>query len=192
MTAVWLSPIFKSPMADFGYDIADFYDIQPEYGTIDDLDRMISQATYLGIKIFLDFVPNHSSDENIWFEKSVDRVPGFEDFYIWHPGYPDPKDPSKRLPPNNWISVFRKSAWAWNEKRQEFYFHQFVAKQPDLNYRNPAVVAEMKVSDMTISIWYGEFFMIDFSTECVAFLVGSRCGRFSYRCGGAFVRNSAG
>lgn len=152
VNAVWLSPIFKSPMADFGYDIADFYDIQPEYGTIADLDRLISQANYLGIKIFLDFVPNHSSDENEWFQRSVNREQGFEDFYIWHAGYADPSDATKRLPPNNWISVFRKSAWAWNEKRQEFYFHQFVTKQPDLNYRNPAVVAEMKVkgrSDIT-------------------------------------------
>lgn len=132
-------------MADFGYDIADFYDIQPEYGTIDDFERLISQANDLGLKIFLDFVPNHSSDENVWFQKSVNREPGFEDFYIWHPGYVDKKNPNVRIPPNNWISVFRKSAWQWNEKRGEFYFHQFVAKQPDLNYRNPAVVKEMKV-----------------------------------------------
>lgn len=132
-------------MADFGYDIADFYDIQPEYGTIDDFERLISQANDLGLKIFLDFVPNHSSDENVWFQKSVNRERGFEDFYIWHPGYVDKKNPNVRIPPNNWISVFRKSAWQWNEKRGEFYFHQFVAKQPDLNYRNPAVVKEMKV-----------------------------------------------
>lgn len=144
ITVAWLSPIFKSPMADFGYDIADFYDIQPEYGTLADLDRLIARANQLQIKILLDFVPNHSSDESIWFQRSANREPGWEDFYIWHPGYADDKNASHRLPPNNWVSVFRKSAWQWNENRKEFYFHQFTVKQPDLNYRNPKVVNEMK------------------------------------------------
>lgn len=130
-------------MADFGYDIADFYDIQPEYGTLQDFDCLISKAKELNIKVFLDFVPNHSSDENVWFKKSVEREPGFENFYIWHPGHLDKN--GNHLPPNNWLSVFRKSAWQWNEERGEFYFHQFLAKQPDLNYRNPTVVNEMKV-----------------------------------------------
>lgn len=132
-------------MADFGYDIADFFDIQPEYGTIADFDQLIAKAKSLDIKIFLDFVPNHSSDESVWFEKSANREPGFENFYVWHPGYVDPKNASNHLPPNNWLSVFRKSAWQWNEKRGEFYFHQFLVKQPDLNYRNPKVVDIMKV-----------------------------------------------
>lgn len=132
-------------MADFGYDIADFFDIQPEYGTLADFDKLITRANELGLKVFLDFVPNHSSDENEWFIKSANREAGYEDFYIWHPGYPDEKKPGARLPPNNWISVFRKSAWEWNEQRQEFYFHQFATKQPDLNYRNPTVAEEMKV-----------------------------------------------
>lgn len=124
VTATWLSPIFRSPMKDFGYDIADFYDIQPDYGTLEDFDQLIAAAKTLDIKIILDFVPNHSSDENEWFIKSVNKEPGFEDFYIWHPGFPDDKDPSKRIPPTNWISVFRGSAWKWSEKRGEFYFHQ--------------------------------------------------------------------
>lgn len=111
-------------MKDFGYDIADFYNIQPEYGTLDDFDRLIAKAKTLDIKIILDFVPNHSSDENEWFIKSVNKEPGWEDFYVWHPGNTDEKDPTKRLPPTNWISVFRKSAWTWSEKRGEFYFHQ--------------------------------------------------------------------
>lgn len=124
ITATWLSPIFRSPMKDFGYDISSFYDIQPEYGNLDDFDRLIAKAQSLNVKIILDFVPNHSSDENEWFTKSVNKEAGFENFYIWHPGYPDEKDPSKRLRPNNWLSVFRGSAWTWNEKRGEFYFHQ--------------------------------------------------------------------
>lgn len=122
--ATWLSPIFKSPMKDFGYDVADFYDIQPEYGTMDDFDRMIAKADSLNIKIILDFVPNHSSDLNEWFIKSENREPGFEDFYVWHPGYPDTENPSKRLPPSNWLSVFRGKAWTFSEKRGEFYLHQ--------------------------------------------------------------------
>lgn len=127
ITATWLSPIFRSPMKDFGYDISSFYEIQPEYGNLDDFDRLIAKAQLLNIKIILDFVPNHSSDENEWFVKSAGREPGYEDFYIWHAGYPDEKDPSKRLPPNNWLSVFRGSAWTWNEKRGEFYFHQVLS-----------------------------------------------------------------
>lgn len=111
-------------MKDFGYDIADFYDIQPEYGTLDDFDSLIAKAKSLDIKIILDFVPNHSSDENEWFIKSVNKEPGYEDFYIWHAGLPDPNNTANRLPPSNWLSVFRKSAWQWNEHRQEFYFHQ--------------------------------------------------------------------
>lgn len=147
-------------MADFGYDIADFFDIQPEYGTLADFDRLISQANDLGLKIFLDFVPNHSSDENEWFIKSANREAGFEDFYVWHPGYPDEKKAGARLPPNNWVSVFRKSAWEWNEKRQEFYLHQFATKQPDLNYRNPVVAEEMKVSPFIYLYSFLRFYLV--------------------------------
>lgn len=143
--AFWLSPIFKSPMADFGYDISDFFDIQPEYGTMEDFDRLVRRANELCLKVILDFVPNHSSDENEWFLKSARREPGFEDFYVWHPGRTNPDDNSSApLPPTNWISVFRFSAWTWNEERKEYYLHQFHHKQPDLNYYNPKVVEKMK------------------------------------------------
>lgn len=140
----WMSPIFKSPMADFGYDISDYYDIQPEYGTMADFDALVARAKQLGLKVILDFVPNHSSDENEWFKKSEKREKGFEDYYIWHPGKPNPGDNSKPLPPNNWVSIFRGSAWQWSETRKEYYLHQFSVKQPDLNYRNPRVVEQMK------------------------------------------------
>jgi alpha-glucosidase len=143
--AFWMSPIFKSPMADFGYDISDFYSIQPEYGTMGDFEALVKRAKELELKVILDFVPNHSSDENDWFKKSVDRVKGFEDFYIWHPGKPNPENATARpLVPNNWISIFRGSAWEWNDKRKEYYLHQFTKKQPDLNYRCPSVVEQMK------------------------------------------------
>lgn len=142
-TAAWLSPIFKSPMADFGYDISDFYKVQPEYGTMEDFENMIKKAKEIGLKIILDFVPNHTSDENEWFKKSIDGDPKFKDFYIWHDGFVD-ETTGERKPPSNWISVFRYSAWKWNDVRQQYYLHQFADKQPDLNYRNPAVVEEMK------------------------------------------------
>lgn len=151
ITGTWLSPIFTSPMADFGYDISDFRSIQPEYGTLEDFDRLVKKAKSLDIKIILDFVPNHSSDEHEWFIKSENNEPGYEDYYVWHPGYPNPKNASERLPPSNWLSIFRKSAWTWSEKRQEFYYHQFLKKQPDLNYRNPKVVEEMKVISSSLS-----------------------------------------
>jgi alpha-glucosidase len=144
ITAFWISPIFKSPMADFGYDISDFYAIQPEYGTMEDFERLVASAKEWDIKVILDFVPNHSSDENEMFIKSVQREVGFEDYYTWHPGKQNSTDPSKPLPPSNWLSVFRSSGWKWNEERNEYYYHAFLAKQPDLNFRNPAVVEEMK------------------------------------------------
>lgn len=105
VTATWLSPIFASPMVDFGYDISDFVSIHPEFGTMDDFDNMIKKAKELDIKIVLDFVPNHSSDEHEWFKRSELREAGYEDLYIWDSGLPDPTDASKRLPPSNWVSV---------------------------------------------------------------------------------------
>ncbi|XP_030573679.1 maltase A1 [Drosophila novamexicana] len=130
-------------MADFGYDIADFFDIQAEYGTLTDFDELIAAANERGLKIILDFVPNHSSDENVWFQKSVRREKGYEDYYVWHDGYLNATT-GQREPPSNWLQAFRGSAWEWNEQRGQYYLHQFAVKQPDLNYRNPAVVAQMK------------------------------------------------
>ncbi|XP_037823517.1 maltase A3-like [Lucilia sericata] len=141
ITATWLSPIFKSPMADFGYDIANFYEIDPLFGSMQDFENLMKKAQQLGIKIILDFVPNHSSDECEWFKRSAEKDPFYKDFYIWHPGK---IIDGVRHPPTNWVSVFRGSAWEWHEGRQEYYFHQFVKKQPDLNYRNPIVQATMK------------------------------------------------
>lgn len=141
VNAFWMSPIYKSPMADFGYDISDFYNIQPEYGTMEDFENLVTEAHSLGLKVIMDFVPNHSSDENEWFIKSAQRDPEYEDFYVWHPGK---NESGVVLPPTNWVSVFRFSAWTWHDERKEFYFHQFHRKQPDLNYRNPKVVEKMK------------------------------------------------
>lgn len=143
VTAAWLSPIFTSPMVDFGYDISDFFDIQPEYGTLDDFKALIKRANELELKIILDFVPNHSSDENDWFVKSVNREKGYEDYYVWHDGKTN-AETGEREPPSNWLQAFRGSAWEWNEVRQQYYLHQFAVQQADLNYRNPLVVEQMK------------------------------------------------
>jgi alpha-glucosidase len=140
---VWLSPIYKSPMADFGYDISDFRDIHHEFGTLQDFDELASECNRLGLKLVLDFVPNHSSDEHEWFKKSERREPGYEDYYIWRQPKLDEVS-NIMVPPNNWLSGFRFSAWRWSEVRQEMYYHFFHYKQPDLNYRNPRVVQEMK------------------------------------------------
>lgn len=138
MDGAWLSPIFQSPMEDFGYDCSDYYKIQPEYGTMEDFQELLNMANKIGIKIILDFVPNHTSNKHEWFQKSVQRIDPYTDFYVWENGTYDEAS-GKHLPPNNWIGSFRYSAWEWNEQRQQFYLHQFGVFQPDLNYRNPAV-----------------------------------------------------
>ncbi|XP_049537638.1 uncharacterized protein LOC125952287 [Anopheles darlingi] len=143
--ATWLSPIFLSPMVDFGYDITDYTVIQPEYGTMQDFEELMAEARRLDIKIILDFVPNHTSDQCEWFRRSVAREPGYSDYYVWHDGREDPSGANgTRLPPNNWQSVFYGSAWTYHPERGQYYLHQFTAQQPDLNFRNPAVVEEMK------------------------------------------------
>lgn len=141
--ATWLSPIFQSPMADFGYDIANYTAIHSEYGTMEDFHDLMREAKSLGIKVILDFVPNHTSDMCDWFIKSMKREPGYEDYYIWHDGIPNAESRIPN-PPNNWPSVFYGSAWTYNEERQQYYLHQFTKNQPDLNFRNPKVVKEME------------------------------------------------
>ncbi|XP_055913375.1 maltase A2-like [Eupeodes corollae] len=143
MTATWLSPIFQSPMADNGYDISNFTNIDPIFGTLEDFDALLKKAKSIGLKVILDFVPNHSSVECEWFQKSVNREDGYDDFYVWEDGKDDPMNPGKKLPPSNWISIFGGSMWEWNEKRQQFYLHQFLKEQPDFNFRNPKVHTEM-------------------------------------------------
>ncbi|CAD7012852.1 unnamed protein product [Ceratitis capitata] len=136
ITAAWLSPIYKSPMADMGYDVANFTDIDPLFGTLKDFDALIAKAHELDLKIILDFVPNHSSDECEWFQKSVLREDGYDDFYIWEDGKVDPVT-GERKPPSNWNSVFNGPMWTWNEQRQQYYLNQFLPKQPDFNFTNP-------------------------------------------------------
>jgi oligo-1,6-glucosidase len=130
--ALWLSPVYRSPQIDNGYDISDYLDIDPVFGTMADMDRLIAGAKELGIRIVMDLVINHTSDEHEWFQKSRRREPGYEDYYIWRPV------------PNNWTSFFMEDAWSFDKVRGEYYLHLFHKKQPDLNYRNPRVLKEVK------------------------------------------------
>lgn len=141
ITAIWISPFFTSPMADFGYDISDYRNIEPLFGTMDDFDKLKTAVHSHGMKLILDFVPNHSSDEHAWFQSSVQKIPPYTDYYVWRDAV---MVDGVRHPPNNWVSFFGGSAWTWNDDRQQYYLHQFHHKQPDLNYRNPLVVKEMK------------------------------------------------
>jgi alpha-glucosidase len=136
--AVWLSPIYPSPMADFGYDISDYTGIDPLFGTRADFDALVDRAHALGLKLILDFVPNHTSDRHPWFiESASGRAAPKADWYIWH----DPK-PGGGVP-NNWLSNFGGPAWTFDERRGQYYYHSFLPQQPDLNWRNPAVRAAM-------------------------------------------------
>src|SRR5499433_2187216 len=136
--AIWISPIFPSPMADFGYDISDYIDIDPLFGTLADFDALLADAHGHGLKVLLDLVPNHSSDRHPWFiESRSSRVNPKRDWYIW-------KDPAPGGgPPNNWLSEFGGGAWQYDAPTGQYYYHAFLAQQPDLNWRNPAVRAAM-------------------------------------------------
>jgi alpha-glucosidase len=136
--AIWLSPIYPSPMADFGYDISDYTDIWPRFGDFGDFDELLQQVHAAGMKLILDLVPNHSSDEHPWFmESRSSRDNPKRDWYIWKDAKPDGS------PPNNWLSVFGGSAWEWDEGTKQYYYHAFLVKQPDLNWRNPEVAEAM-------------------------------------------------
>ena len=133
---VWISPIFVSPMADFGYDIADYRAIDPLFGTLEDFDALVADAHGRGLKLILDLVPNHTSDQHPWFlESRASRGNPKRDWYIWHDGKPDGS------PPNNWLSNFGGSGWTWDEATGQFYYHAYLTQQPDLNWRNPEVRA---------------------------------------------------
>jgi len=134
VNAIWLSPVFTSPMADFGYDIADYVDVDPLFGKLADVDRLIEAAHRHQIKLILDLVPNHTSDQHPWFvESRATRTNPKREWFIW-------RDPAPAGgTPNNWLSEFGGSAWAFDPNTNQYYYHTFLAAQPDLNWRNPAV-----------------------------------------------------
>ena len=134
--AIWISPIFPSPMADFGYDVSDYTDVDPLFGTLAEFDELLSSAHTHGLKVLLDLVPNHTSDRHAWFRESrASRESRRRAWYIWRDAAPDGG------PPNNWRAAFGGSAWEWDDRTGQYYYHAFLAAQPDLNWRNPAVRA---------------------------------------------------
>lgn len=132
--AIWISPFFKSPMKDFGYDISDYRQIDPIFGDLDDFDQLITKAHALGIKIIIDQVLSHTSDQHAWFQQSREsRINDKADWYVWAEASAD------GTPPNNWLSIFGGSAWEWEPRRGQYYLHNFLKSQPDLNFHCPAV-----------------------------------------------------
>jgi len=144
--AIWITPCYPSPQVDFGYDVSNYKDIDPMYGTLADFDRMVAEGKQHGVHIIMDFVPNHTSDQHPWFlDSKSSRTSAHRDWYIWRDG----RGPGQ--PPNNWISLFGGSAWKFDPTTSQYYYHFFYAAQPDLNWRNPAVEKEMLG---TMAWWY--------------------------------------
>ena len=135
---IWFSPLYPSPGADCGYDISDYMDIASEFGGMEAFKKVLDGAHERGMKVIMDLVVNHTSDEHDWFQKSRQRIDPYTDYYIWRPAKPNGKLP------NNWDSLFEGKAWTWDEVRQEYYLHLFAIKQPDLNMDNPLVREEVK------------------------------------------------
>jgi len=135
---IWLSPVYRSPDADNGYDISDYRDIDPKFGTMADMEELFRQAGKRDIRIIMDLIINHTSDEHDWFQKGRELENPYRDYYIWRGGKPGGK------PPNNWTGFFQGSTWEFDAKSGEYYLHLFHKKQPDLNYRNPKVIEEVK------------------------------------------------
>ncbi len=135
---LWISPFFTSPMKDYGYDVADFCAVDPLFGTLDDFDRLLEESHARGIRILIDWVPNHTSDQHPWFlDSRASRTSAKRDWYVWREGNPD-------RPPNNWRAAFTNgSAWTWDDATRAWYLHLFLPEQPDLNWESPAVVAAM-------------------------------------------------
>lgn len=138
INCIWFSPLYPSPNADYGYDISDYMTINPEYGTLEQFKTVLSEAHKRGIKVIMDLVVNHTSDEHEWFQKSRDPQSPYRDYYFWRKGKKNGKLP------NNWLSLFEGKAWEKDEQSGEYYLHIFAKKQPDLNHDNPVVREEVK------------------------------------------------
>ena len=143
--AIWLSPFFKSPMKDFGYDVEDYCAVDPLFGTLKDFDRLVARAHKLGLKVMIDQVISHTADTHEWFKQSrASKTNPKHDWYVWADARPD------GTPPNNWLSVFGGTAWAWDTRRCQYYLHNFLTSQPDLNFHNPDV---RKALLKTVRFW---------------------------------------
>jgi alpha-glucosidase len=137
--AIWLTPVYPSPQVDFGYDISDYRAIDPQYGSMADFDRLVREAAKHHIRVIMDMVMNHTSDQHKWFlESRSSRTNPYRDWYMWHDGKGETAT-SPGAPPNNWQSYFGHSAWEWDAKTRQYYYHKFYIQQPDLNWHNPKV-----------------------------------------------------
>lgn len=138
VNAIWLSPFYPSPMKDFGYDVSDYCNVHPMFGSLDTFDRLVTEVHNRNLKLIVDYVPNHTSDQHPWFiESRSGRSSPKRDWYIWRDPGPDGGVP------NNWGSTFGGTAWEWDAPSGQYYFHHFLKEQPDLNWRNPAVKEAM-------------------------------------------------
>jgi len=147
--AIWITPMYPSPGVDYGYDISDYTALDPQYGTMEDFDRMVAAAKERGIRVIMDYVINHTSDQHPWFKESRSSKDNPKrDWYVWKDGKVGPD--GKMGPPNNWQSWFGHSAWTWDEKTKQYYYHYFYVQQPDLNWRNPEV---HKAMDGVLEFW---------------------------------------
>ncbi|XP_056148056.1 neutral and basic amino acid transport protein rBAT [Lampris incognitus] len=144
--SVWISPFYRSPMRDFGYDVEDFMAIDPLFGTMQDFEELLAEMHNKGLKLIMDFIPNHTSDRHHWFNLSRTRDEHYKDYYVW-------TDCNATALPNNWVSVFGNSSWTYDDVRGQCYLHQFLKEQPDLNFRNPHVRQE--IIDI-IRFWLGK------------------------------------
>lgn len=162
VTVVWINPIYASPMVDNGYDISDYYSINPLFGTMQDFDALLNELHDRNMKLIMDFVPNHTSDKHQWFLNCVEHnISEFCDYYVWRNGN------SSGGPPNNWLSVFNGSAWKYSNVTQKYYLHQFYPQQPDLNYRNKKVREEM---EKVLKFWLDKG-VDGFRVDAIAFLL---------------------
>ena len=144
--AIWLCPIYPSPQKDFGYDVSDYTGINPEYGSLEDFDQLVKELHQRDMKLIMDFVPNHTSDQHFWFQEAMkSRDNPYRDYYIWKDPAPDGGYP------NNWESQFGGPGWSYHEPTGQYYFHQFVPEQPEVNYENPKVLDAMKE---WMRLWY--------------------------------------
>lgn len=160
--AIWLNPIYKSPQKDFGYDVSDYCDIDPIFGDLATFDELISEARRRGIKVLMDFVPNHTSSEHPWFlESKSSKNNSKRDWYIWKDAKPDGSAP------NNWLSVFGGPAWTFDENTKQYYLRSFLSSQPDLNWRNPEVRKEMR---SVLNFWLSRG-VDGFRTDAVYYLI---------------------
>ena len=159
--AIWFSPLYPSPNADYGYDIADYKNISPEYGDLELFKKVLDGAHERGMKVFMDLVVNHTSDEHPWFKESLKGKDNpYHDYYIWRKGKGDKK------PPNNWLSTFEGGAWEYNEELDEYYLHVFAKKQPDLNMDNPKVREEVK----SIMRFWLDMGVVGFREDVITFI----------------------